>query len=445
MGGRGWRSAQQGLQLCQRYEVTGRPDDLAQGIGLLHGGLAKTSDPGERALILGNLGTALWRHFELTGDGAVLDESIAVRTAALSSGLLGPEDFVKWTHDLRHGLRARYDRTGRGADLDAAIIVAEQVRELPPWFRPPAEMWAGWLSDYAADLEERAQLRAPSDGASADPAARGDIDAAVRLRREVMRIAPAGYPDRPGLRSSLGQALTLRAVLAGPGAQHVGVDLAEAVDLNREAVRLAPAAHPYAVRLSGNLCRALLEQAERTGDRALLDEAVTAARRAGQRARPGEEAAATRALLIMCLARRAKDAADPACLKELIDALEDASSPAADAGEAAERRLAAAEAWHELYWRTGDPASLTRAIEHCRAVLSSRDKLAAAHRDSARFALSTGLRFRFERARAAADLTEATELARAALAVAADPGHRASCLGHLGVCLVLAAGSEAAG
>ena len=68
----------------------------------------------------------------------MLDESIAARTAALSSGRLGAEDFVTWTHDLRQGLRARYDRGNRLADLDAAILVGQQVRELPLWFFPPA-------------------------------------------------------------------------------------------------------------------------------------------------------------------------------------------------------------------------------------------------------------------------------------------------------------------
>ena len=47
MGGRGWRLAQQGLRLCQQYEVTG-PADLARGIGLLRAGLSASSDPGER-------------------------------------------------------------------------------------------------------------------------------------------------------------------------------------------------------------------------------------------------------------------------------------------------------------------------------------------------------------------------------------------------------------
>ena len=85
-------------------------------------------------------------------------------------------------------------------------------------------------------------------------------------------------------------------------------------------MRLAPATHPYLVRLHGNFCRALAEQAARTRDRALLDEAVTAARRASERARPGEEASVARVLLVKCLAQRAKDAADPASLRELIDA-----------------------------------------------------------------------------------------------------------------------------
>ncbi len=444
MAGRGWQLAQQGLQHCQRYEVTGQPADLARGIGLLREGVAATSDPGEQALILGNLGTALWRHYELAGDGAVLEESIAARTAACSSGLLGPEDFVKWTHDLRSGLRARYDRSGRTADLDAAIQVAEQIRGLPPWFWPPPQLWAAWLSEYATDRQDRAQLRAAADGASAAPAALDDIETAVRLRREAIRIAPGDFPDQPGLRSNLGNALTVRALLGSPGGQpHAAErDLAEAVDLHREAVRLAPASHPYVIRLSGNFCRALVEQAARTGDQALLDEAVIAARQASQRARPGEEAAAARELLLMCLVGRAKDAADPASLSELIDALEDPASPPAGPDEAAERRLAAAEAWEQHYWLSGDPGSLTRAIEHGRAVLASPADAAA--RDTARFGLSTALRYRFEYAGQAADLAEATELARAALAAAADdPGHRASCLGHLGVCLLLAAGRDA--
>jgi tetratricopeptide (TPR) repeat protein len=442
MAGRGWQLAQQGLQHCQRYEVTGRPADLARGIGLLREGVAATSDPGEQALILGNLGTALWRHYELARDGAVLEESIAARTAACSSGLLGPEDFVKWTHDLRQGLRARYDRSGHDADLDAAIIVAGHLRGLPGWLHPPAGLWAAWLSEYATDLEDRAQLRAAADGA--DPAAAADAEAAVRLRREAISLAPADYPDHPGLRANLGAALTLRALLADRDGrpQQAGADLAEAVGLLQVAVRQAPATHPYAVKLDGNLCRALVEQAGRTGDRALLDEAVTAARRASQRARGGAEVTATRALLVMCLASRAQGSGDPASFRELIDVLEDPASPPASATQAAEWRLTAADAWHEYYWLTGDPASLTRAIEHCRAVLASPGEVAAAHRDTARFELSTGLRFRFEQAGAAADLAEATELARAALGVAADPGHHASCLGHLGVCLVLAAGSD---
>jgi hypothetical protein len=442
MAGRGWQLAQQGLQYCQRYEVTGQPADLARGIGLLREGVAATSDPGEQALILGNLGTALWRHYELAGDGAVLEESIAARTAALDSGLLGAEDFVKWTHDLRQGLRARYDRSGREADLDAAILVADYLRRLPDGLRPPAGLWAAWLSEYATDLEDRAQLRAAADGA--DPAAIADAEAAVRLRREVISLAPAGYPDHPGLRANLGVALTLRALLADRDGrpQQAGADLAEAVGLLRAAVRQAPATHPHAVKLDGNLCRALLEQAGRTGDRALLDEAVTAARRASQRARGGADITATRTLLVMCLTRRAQGSGDPASFRELIEVLEDPASPAADASQAAEWRLTAADAWHEHYWLAGDPAGLTRAIEHCRAVLASPGEVAAAYRDTARFELSTGLRFRFEQAGAPADLAEATELARVALGIAADPGHHASCLGHLGVCLVLAAASD---
>jgi hypothetical protein len=146
----------------------GQRADLARRIGLLQAGLAATSDPGERALILGNLGTALWRHFDLTGEGAVLDESIAARTRALSSGRLGPEDLMKWTHDLRDGLRARYDRSNQPADLDAALLVGQQVRGLPPWFGTGPVHYDLAHGRWRSELDERS--RPPDRRTVAGPA-----------------------------------------------------------------------------------------------------------------------------------------------------------------------------------------------------------------------------------------------------------------------------------
>lgn len=104
-----------------------------------------------------------------------------------------------------------------------------------------------------------------------------DIDAAVELRREVIDVSPADYPDPAGLLSSLGAALTLRAVIADSCGrpEQATADSAEALDLHRAAARLVPETHPYAFRILGNLCRALLEQAHDLAD---LDEAIDLAR-----------------------------------------------------------------------------------------------------------------------------------------------------------------------
>ncbi len=444
---RSQRLFEQGLQLCQRYERTGRPGHLVRGIELLRDALAHAGNAGPQAVICGNLGTALWRYFELTGSDAALNESIALRAAAITSGMLDADDLVNWMHDLRHSIRARYDRAGDRADLDAAIMVAGQLRGLPPRLRPPAGIWAAWMSDCADDREELAQLRLTSAGGTGLKDALADIDAAVALRREAIDVAPATHDDPLGLRSNLGHTLTTRAGIADAVGrqQQAAADLAEALDLHRAAVRQVPDTHPYAFRIIGNLCRALLEQAERTGDRALLDEAATQARRSCRVASPGEAAEATRAVLLTVLATRADGTTEPQIVVELIEALEESPAGEEDAGAALTRRLAAAVALSDHYWLTGEVASLTRAIEHCRAVLSAPGDEAAEHREAARFALSNALRHRHEHTGEAADLTEATELARSALAAATGAQARADRLGHLGVCLMLGAGANPGG
>jgi hypothetical protein len=97
------RAAEKGLKLCRRHETSGRPADLAAGIRLLRSALACPGTPAELASVQGNLGAALWKRFEGTQDRAALDESIALRSAAISSGALGVATRSRWTHDLARG------------------------------------------------------------------------------------------------------------------------------------------------------------------------------------------------------------------------------------------------------------------------------------------------------------------------------------------------------
>jgi hypothetical protein len=112
---RGRQLEQQGLELCQRYESTGQPDHLVRGIALLIDAMKHADGTGQQVIICGNLGTALSRYFELTSSDAALDDSITLLSAAVTSGLLGGEDLMAWTHGLRHSLRARSEFPARAS------------------------------------------------------------------------------------------------------------------------------------------------------------------------------------------------------------------------------------------------------------------------------------------------------------------------------------------
>jgi hypothetical protein len=451
---RGFRLAQDGLALCGRYERTGRAEYLASGLGMLREALGQITDPAEKAVVSGNMGTALWRHHELTGDRAALDQSIALRLAALTSRLLGPQDATHWTYGLRRGFRARYDLTGSRADLDAAIGLGDVLRGLRSAAGQP-DIWVAWMSECADDLQERAQRQADSAGSDrrAAVAMLADSDAAVKLRREVIAAASAHYRDRPGLSSNLGAALLIRSAAADVCGRpdQATADLAEAVGLHRETARAAESTHPYICRMLGNLCRALMLQAERTGEMTLLDEAADAARRACRLAGDDVTASAAADLLLAILATLASSetsATGTARLTELIDLLEDPSTGKAGLRGQVQRRPSAvrtefrqlaAEVLMQRYSQVGEIADLDRVIAHYRAVLSEAGPAGPADQQDTVSALSTALRYRYERTKQQADLTESTRLARAALAAAANAAVRADRAGLLAVCLMLAA------
>src|SRR3984885_5531939 len=220
---RGRQLEQQGLELCQRYESTGQPDHLVRGIALLIDAMKHAEGTGQQVIICGNLGTALSRYFELTSSDAALDDSITLLSAAVTSGLLGGEDLMAWTHGLRHSLRVRYDKAGKPADLDAAITLAGPLRGLPASFRPPPDIWPAWLSESAEDREARARLRLRPDDAAEAPR-----DAPPRHRRS-RGAAPRGHrrlsrglsrPCRPAVQSGCGANVAgrHRRFLRAPGA-----------------------------------------------------------------------------------------------------------------------------------------------------------------------------------------------------------------------------------
>jgi hypothetical protein len=150
----------------------------------------------------------------------------------------------------------------------------------------------------------------------AGPAANApaDADEMLALSRTVLAEAPENYPDLPGLRSNLGEALVYQAELLENG-DHA----AEAVEQHREALRTMPRDHPYRVRMAANLCRALVLHARLADAPAELHQAVVAAVQAVRTARSDPELLTlAHQLLLLTVRQAAESSQSPEDLKQML-------------------------------------------------------------------------------------------------------------------------------
>ena len=418
MPGEAWRTAQQGLAQCQRFERSRRLRHLSEGISLLRQAAALTTDPAEAAIISGNLGTALSRLHARTGVREALDESIVLRRRALASGRLGVDDRAGWAHGLRHALRDRYDLADDRGDLDGAIEAGRLMRRLLAAAGSRAKQVA-WLSECADDLVECGGLGVTlMRGAGVDP---GTMVVGIGLMRQAVaelealsaemtmasRRRTAKLEDKLlSLRANLSVALRARYMETSD----LG-DLDEAIDLGRS---VATSSRRGRGRHGDDLNRlgiSLQTRYRRTGELTDLNEAVDALR-------------------VGIAALAASDPQRASYLSSLGLALQlrsEAAGNTRDLDEAIAVGLAAVDAFVEA-----DGSGVPAGDRTSRSGLLSNVALA--------------YRLRGEPSGDASDLDEAVRLARAAVdAAGTDGGARASALHTLGRALLVRARRSANG
>ncbi|MEU7699765.1 tetratricopeptide repeat protein [Streptomyces sp. NPDC039028] len=336
--------------LLQRYELSGRKDDLDESTALL-GTVCERSDlpTALRPMAFHKFGTVLMRRHEASGaDGDLRDAEAALRQAV---SLHPPGDLRDQATDvLGVVLRMRFDRWGGVDVLEEAVAMGRRA------VAPPG----GVGSDRFSALNNLAvtlRIRNEHVGRLAD------LDEAVALGREALSVIAPGHPRLPSVRFNLGQALRLRAARTAPGPRSEQ-DLGEAVELLLSAAATLPPGSPERSRASAGLATAYRERFDHTGDERALEAAVRWTRDALTRAAGGRaDRYAMLSNLGMALGARFRLRGSTQDLRDALEALQEAASALPD--DHAAKPLVLAESgmllW-ELHQRTGDRATLDGSV-----------------------------------------------------------------------------------
>ncbi|MFJ9561488.1 hypothetical protein ACIRQQ_15795 [Streptomyces fuscichromogenes] len=210
-----------------------------------------------------NLGDALGEWAALTGDASAWEEMVSIARRGLAESPPGHPDHLNRLKGLATALRSRFEATADVADLEESIAFSRQVvaeYEGPATGRVSA-LNSLFLSLWAHHLRTG---NFPS------------LQEAITALEQASALLPPLHHSRAMICSNLGSAWY--AVYQRTGDPKA---LSSAVECGRESVKLTPLMHGVdrAAHLS-NLSGALLQLFEMSGDRALLDEAVTTAEEA---------------------------------------------------------------------------------------------------------------------------------------------------------------------
>ncbi|SDT80667.1 tetratricopeptide repeat protein [Actinoplanes derwentensis] len=206
-----------------------------------------------RGALLSNLGSVWFERFQRTHDLADLAEAITADREAVRCTPSRHIDRSRRLTNLAMALDSRYARTGVPTDLDTAIDLHRDACDSAP----PARR-----RHHASALAIALHLRFHLYGRD------GDLAACIELLRDAAGCRP-NHQDRPRRQTLLASALITRHSTDGDPA-----DLAVAVTLIRAAVAATPPQH---VQRAGRQTM-LGSTLAKTGDPALIDEAVTVLR-----------------------------------------------------------------------------------------------------------------------------------------------------------------------
>jgi hypothetical protein len=222
-------------------------------------GDGQPTDAEMRILSLGNLGTVFQGRYQRTGKPADLNAAISQYRAALGVAAEGSGTQPVYAN-LSGVLRIRFEQSRDPADLDAAIEYGQAAVAANP---PGTVYHAPSLSNLSMALIRRFQRGG----------ALRDADDAISALRAMLRSLPPNSPDYAGMQGNLSLALLNRYRRTEAAA-----DLDDAVTAGQLARRLGQHADPRYGLMVLSAAAALRQRFARDGDLADLDAAIELAR-----------------------------------------------------------------------------------------------------------------------------------------------------------------------
>ncbi|TQE34140.1 CHAT domain-containing protein [Streptomyces ipomoeae] len=390
---------------------------------------------------------ALRLRYDRTRDARDIDEAVTLCQETLASG----EDAVAgpYLHELGSAYLARFRQSRDPADGDAAVDFAQ--RAVSSAAGPQRERAEALLGEARA-VRYRLAPGGSGDGAGsgggsggsggsvgADPHGDGDGDEAIAALEAARRRSPAGSAELALCLSELGLTHMTRAIRL----RHAGLDdpsgaLDRAAAVLREAAELRVLEGAQALPVLFNLGRVLGLLYERSGDPALLDEAVRRLEEAVAAVPPGHpESAKVLSALGMALRNRADRLDSVPDLHRAVDLTQQAVEAVPPGHPERGQWLShLGAALTTRYLRLNTVADLEDAVRVGREAVAAVPPGTPPH-DRAVLLTNLGMTLRrmYERSGAFADLDESVEALRAAVEAAA-PGSEG--VGEAAVTLCLA-------
>ncbi|MEU4510465.1 CHAT domain-containing protein [Nonomuraea wenchangensis] len=241
-----------------RYDLHGDADDLDRAIELALNALSGSSARGlTRAALLGNLGAALHTCHRHRGGAEALDQAVTFLREAVRLVPRPGDDLARWKNSLGNALSSLYLRDLDLRQLDEAISHLRGAVELTP--SPQHPHLAVRLHNLAGSLHRRV-------GSTGDLT---DLSEAIDGYVAAVQAAPAGQRLFAAANAGLGAALGLRFALRGNGE-----DLDAAVHRLGLALAAVSPTDPDRPTWLVNLAGQLIRRFQHTRKRASLDQAV---------------------------------------------------------------------------------------------------------------------------------------------------------------------------
>ncbi|KAJ7867266.1 CHAT domain-containing protein [Mycena leptocephala] len=218
---------------------------------------AVRDDPGN-ATCLGDLGIALFRHFEQLGDVNDINKAVSVEEAAVHLTLDDSSEKPARLNNLGNYLRARFKQLGDLSDLNESIMKLEDAVCLTPNGHPDKPT-------YLHNLGISLQIRFKQLGDLSDL-----NEGTVKLEdADAVRLTPNGHPDKPCRLHNLSNPLRARFHQLGNLS-----DLNESIVKLKDAFGLTPDGHPEKLSMLESLGNSLLDRFKHLGDLSDLNEGI---------------------------------------------------------------------------------------------------------------------------------------------------------------------------